>query len=88
MKGFARIKVFMVAASAALILASGALAATRVPPAYLGEGGNVQSQLQAGQAGALGSLPFTGLDLSLIAGGGLLLLISGATVRRLAKRRT
>jgi hypothetical protein len=88
-KCFARIKVFVVAASVALILTSGALAATRVPPAYLGVGGNVQSQVQGAQEGAntLGSLPFTGLDLSLIAGGGLLLLISGATVRRLAKRR-
>jgi hypothetical protein len=87
-KGFARIKVFVLAASVVLILTSAALAASRVAPGYLGVGGKVQNEVQGAQAGnTLGSLPFTGLDLSLIAGGGLLLLISGATIRRLAKRR-
>jgi hypothetical protein len=57
---------------------------------------NVQQGLQqelgsqagvAGSAGASGGLPFTGLDLTLMAVGGSLLLVTGAGLRRLGKTR-
>jgi hypothetical protein len=62
--------------------------------AYSDSGGQVQSQIQddstgavgtstGGNSGGGGSLPFTGLDLSLIAGGGVLLLAAGIAMRRL-----
>ena len=74
----------------ALVVASGALAASK-PPAYQGVGPLVQSQVQAGAHGTaaktVGVLPFTGLDLTLFVGAGLLLLLVGGTLRRLGKRR-
>jgi hypothetical protein len=62
--------------------------------AYSDTGGQVQSQIQDDSAGTVatgggdsgdsgGSLPFTGLDLSLIAGGGVILLAAGIAMRRL-----
>jgi hypothetical protein len=41
----------------------------------------------AGNAGASGGLPFTGLDLTLMAVGGGALLLTGAGLRRLARSR-
>jgi hypothetical protein len=46
----------------------------------------VQSEVKSNSA-VLGSLPFTGLDLALIVGGGLVLVIAGLSVRRAAGRR-
>jgi hypothetical protein len=56
---------------------------------------NVQQGLQqelsqagvAGSAGQTGGLPFTGLDLTLMAVGGGVLLVTGAGLRRLGKSR-
>jgi hypothetical protein len=74
----------------ALVVVSGALAAGK-PPAYQGQGPLVQAQVQGGAHGVapktVGVLPFTGLDLALFVGAGLLLLLTGGTLRRLAKRR-
>jgi hypothetical protein len=49
----------------------------------------VQQQVRAGagESRTLGSLPFTGLDLALGVGAGLLLLLTGGAVRRLASKR-
>jgi hypothetical protein len=80
-------------ALSALVLAAGAVAAAQAPlqrPAgYQGPAGAVQGQVRTGVAESrtLGSLPFTGLDLALGVGAGLLLLLSGGAVRRLAAKR-
>jgi len=87
-----RVKVFLGVCVAGafvsgLVLMTSASAAP-IPPTYLGVGGNVQSQVQGTEASnTLGSLPFTGLDLSLIVGAALVLLIAGVSLRRLASRR-
>ena len=56
---------------------------------YSGIGGNVQSEVQkSGSAGAgVAGLPFTGLDLALIVGGGLVLVLAGGAIRRVSTRR-
>ena len=78
-----------------LAVTSSAFAQGASSDPYADEGGQVQGQIQdegtgADQAAANttsadtgGSLPFTGLDLSLIAGGGVLLLAAGIAMRRL-----
>jgi len=83
------IKVFCVTAISMLVLAGSAMAAgTQKPGTYNGTGGNVQQQVQGATASkTLGSLPFTGLDLALIVGGGLLLVIAGVSIRRMASRK-
>lgn len=74
----------------ALALAAGAWAqALQTPRGYQGPAGAVQQQVRAGvgESKTLGSLPFTGLDLALGVGAGLLLLLSGGAIRRLATKR-
>jgi hypothetical protein len=81
---------FAAAAVLALALISGAGAQTlQKPRGYQGPAGAVQQQVRAGvgDSNTLGSLPFTGLDLALGVGAGLLLLLSGGAVRRLATKR-
>jgi len=82
-----RLKVLCAVAFGALMTAGGALAQAAKPPAYNGNAGNVQQNVK-GAANTLGSLPFTGLDLALIVGGGLLLVIAGVALRRVSARRT
>jgi hypothetical protein len=79
--------VFGVASLSALLVSS-AVALAQVPGAYQGEGGEAQQDVASGGADTLGGLPFTGLDLALIVGAGLLLLIVGFSLRRFAARRT
>lgn len=55
-------------------------------PGYSGVGGAVQGGIQSPPK-THGGLPFTGLDLSLMVIGALLLLLVGASMRRLARRR-
>lgn len=82
-----RIKILAVVAISVLALASSAFAANNTKPSpYQGSAGNVQSEVK-GDSAVLGSLPFTGLDLALIVGGGLVLVIAGLSVRRAAGRR-
>jgi hypothetical protein len=77
----------------ALALTAGAGAETKsplqTPRGYQGPAGAVQQQVRAGtgESNTLGSLPFTGLDLALGVGAGLLLLLTGGAVRRLATKR-
>ncbi len=78
--------VFAVALGALVVAGSSFAAGAQKPPAYQGNAGNVQEQVK-GAAGTLGSLPFTGLDLALIVGGGLLLVVAGLSIRRVANRR-
>lgn len=82
-----RLKMVLAVAIGALVVAGGSLAASAAkPPAYRGNAGNVQQQVK-GASNTLGSLPFTGLDLALIVGGGLLLVLAGVSLRRVAARR-
>ncbi len=88
-----RIGAIAAAAVTALALAAGAGAQAQLqaPRGYQGPAGAVQQQVRAGAAvgesRTLGSLPFTGLDLALGVGAGLLLLLTGGAVRRLATKR-
>lgn len=61
---------------------------------YGGTGGNVQTDVQRGvndpqRTGVetAGGLPFTGLDLTMMLGGGLILIASGVALSRLMVRR-
>jgi hypothetical protein len=76
-----------------LTVAGSAMAQSISSDPYLNSAGQVQGQLQGGGGGgddddgtaASGSsLPFTGLDIALLAGGGFLLLGAGVAMRRLA----
>jgi hypothetical protein len=85
---------------AALVVSSAAYATGSAQQTYGGRGGNVQSEVQSGAQGgandprgagtaaakAPSSLPFTGLDLTLMLGGGLILIASGVALGRLAIR--
>ena len=76
-------------ASLALAAGAGAQAQLQTPQGYQGPAGAVQQQVRAGvgESKTLGSLPFTGLDLALGVGAGLLLLLTGGAVRRVARQR-
>jgi hypothetical protein len=92
--------VALVVTIAALVASSAAYATGSAQQTYSGRGGNVQSEVQTGaRAGAKdprgagtaaakapSSLPFTGLDLTLMLGGGLILIASGVALARLAIR--
>ena len=77
------------AAALALTVGAGAQAQLQTPRGYQGPAGAVQQQVRAGigQSQTLGSLPFTGLDLALGVGAGLLLLLTGVALRRRATKR-
>ena len=77
----------MVTASV-MALATASVAFAQTPGGYVGEGGEVQQQVSGQDAGVLGQLPFTGLDLALIVGAGLLLILLGVGLRRLNSRQT
>jgi hypothetical protein len=65
----------------ALVAAPSALAVGSAQSVYGGEAGVAHAQVQAANQVATvsssGSLPFTGLDLMLLVGGGMLLLLTG-----------
>jgi hypothetical protein len=63
-----------------LIVASTVFAQGSSVSGYGGQAGSVEEQVETG-----GGLPFTGLDLGLLIGGGLLLLAVGAGLRRLGR---
>jgi hypothetical protein len=76
-----------------LAFAPGAFAANSSVETYAGGGGNIQTQVGSGDpsgpsasAPDSGSLPFTGFDIGLAFGGGLLLLGLGASVATLNRR--
>jgi len=69
------------ALAALTVYAPIALAQQSSVDGYGGGAGGIQSDVEGGG----GSLPFTGLDLGLLIGGGLLLLAVGFGLRRLAR---
>ena len=79
----------------ALVLSGGAVAQTQ-PAGYQGAASGaqekvgsagVQSESQQAPAGrTIGSLPFTGFDLAVAVGGGLLLILAGTAIRRSSRR--
>jgi hypothetical protein len=80
----------------ALVVAAPAFAQTASQNGYSGPGGQVQAQVddeanapvavaESGGGGGGGSLPFTGLDVALLAGAGLLLAGAGIGMRRLTR---
>jgi hypothetical protein len=76
-----------------MAFAPAALAADSSVETYGGAGGKIQSQIQTGESNDPGTatdpggaLPFTGLDLGLVAGGGVLLLGAGALMTAAAAR--
>jgi hypothetical protein len=83
---------------AALVAAPSALAAS-AQTMYAGRGGDVQAQVEAAvhtqvqaanhaaTVSSSGSLPFTGLDLMLLVGGGLLLLLTGIALYLVSRPR-
>jgi opacity protein-like surface antigen len=54
----------------------------------LGTGAPAGAQATVTTSGARGTLPFTGFDLALIAGGALFLLLVGGGLRRVSRART
>ena len=75
-----------------LVTASVALAQDPTQSGYGGTGGNIQGDVQGtvgggGSGGGTGggSLPFTGLDLLLLVGAGVLLVAAGLTLRRVGR---
>ena len=84
----ALLRLTVVICVAALAFAPAALGVS-AQKAYQGISGNVQSQVQksgSARAGVAG-LPFTGLDLAVIVGGGLALVLAGGMIRRLSTNR-
>ena len=82
-------------AIAGLVFGGSALAQTQ-PSGYQGAGSGTQEKVgsagvqsqsqQAPAARTIGSLPFTGFDLAVAVGGGLLLILAGTAIRRSSKR--
>jgi hypothetical protein len=70
-----------------LLSASVALAQEPTGPAYGGSGPNIDAQVGGAAAGQGGSLPFTGLDVTLALVAGCLLVMTGLVARRVARSR-
>jgi hypothetical protein len=88
----------LLAVIASLVLAPAALAAGSSTGGYAGEGGQIQSQVTGGgpggpggpqgpSASTPGGLPFTGLDIGILAIGGLVLVGAGAALTVLTPSR-
>jgi hypothetical protein len=75
--------IFLVVLLAMTMSITGSAMAQGSSDPYLNLAGQVQGQVDGSDDGN-GSLPFTGLDIALVAGGGLLLLGAGIAMRRIA----
>jgi hypothetical protein len=87
-------RIYIGFATLAMVLAAApaALADSSAVDTYGGNGGSVAAGVAAGGSGGSagsdtsGSLPFTGLDVGLIVGVGLVLLLIGVAMARLSRR--
>jgi hypothetical protein len=77
----------MTAVATALTWTASALAQQPTERVYGGEAGVVQQGVAGVGTGGGGTLPFTGLDLTLMLGAALLLVATGVAMRRLARSR-
>ena len=86
-----KVKALFGVLTAALVAVPSALAVGSVQSVYGGTEGVSQAQVQAANQAATvsssGSLPFTGLDLMLLVGGGLLLLLTGIALYLVSRPR-
>jgi hypothetical protein len=85
-----KLKAILGSVTTALVAVPSALAVGSAQSEYGGTAGVSQAQVQAHQASTVsssGSLPFTGLDLMLLAGGGLILLLIGITLYLVSRQR-
>jgi hypothetical protein len=92
-----RIRVVLVAVALGLLFGAQAFAAagnTSSTAVYQHSAGKVQSVIHASQgavasasAAKPGTLPFTGLDLGVVLGAGLILVATGFSLRRLTRKR-
>lgn len=69
-----------------LLVVPVALAQDPTVQVYGGRGGDINSSLQ-GSVASEQTLPFTGLDITLLAAAGLVLLALGIALRKTARRR-
>jgi hypothetical protein len=79
-----QLKAFLIVVSTALVTAPIALA--QQPNSGAGEGGGVQGAVGSGGSNAGESLPFSGLDLTVLFVGALLVLAFGFGLRALSSR--
>jgi hypothetical protein len=66
--------------------AASAFAQSPADQVYGGQGGNVQQDV-AGEGVASGALPFTGMDLALMAVAAMLLIATGVVIRRMTRTK-
>ena len=87
-----RLTIYVAAAGAALVLAATAVAGSG-SYGYAGKAAGAQASVTAPKTHAAvkgdttGTLPFTGLDLTLIVAGGVVLLLAGAGLRRAGRNK-
>lgn len=88
-----KLTVQLVAVAAGLVFAACAFAGSSLSTGYEGKSGveatvaKTTSPAQT-QGSTAGTLPFTGLDLTLIVVGGVVLLLAGAGLRRVARDKS
>lgn len=86
-----KLKVIIGMLTTALVAAPSAFAVGSAQSVYGGTAGVSQEQVQAANHAATvsssGSLPFTGLDLMLLVGGGMLLLLTGIALYLVSRPR-
>jgi hypothetical protein len=89
-QGTAKVKLALALALVCLLaLAPGAFAQGSAEGTYAGSGGNVNRSVEgpAADPGDPGALPFSGLDILLMAGGAVVLLGTGAGISRLVAQQ-
>jgi hypothetical protein len=86
-----RILILMGVAAIGLVASAVALggSSSTILGQYAGVGGEVQQSVPLGTQAVhtSGTLPFTGLDLALVAAGAILLLVTGWALRRAGRNR-
>jgi hypothetical protein len=91
-----KLTVHIVAIAVALAFAASALAGSSLTSTYGGKAAGVQATVKgavtkttrpAVKGSTAGTLPFTGLDLTLIVVGGIVLLVAGAGMRRAGRNK-